>query len=153
MRAYPLFKKVFQSVLLFSLLSVALVGCGGGGGDDDFNPPPAQPFPTDNSLPPLNAFFDSYEGVEDTILQVDELFGILSNDEYPIGETEIEYPLGTVNGGDIEGFQNGAFEYEPPAGFLGQDSFTYTLRDRNGRTSSAEVFISVFPVDFRTTTE
>ena len=137
--------------MLIAVLSVVLVGCGGGTGDDGFDPPPPIPFPVDNNLPPLIAYFDSYEGREDTVLQVDDLFGILSNDEYPIGETEIEYPLGTVNGGDLEGFQSGAFEYDPPPGFTGQDSFTYTLVDRNGRTSSAEVFISVFPIDFRGT--
>ena len=151
MNFYNNFHRCVRSVLVLCVLSLTLAGCGGGSGDDfDFDPPPQQPFPANNNLPPLIAFFDSYEGVQDTVLQVDELFGILSNDEYPINETEIEYPLGTVNGGDIEGFQNGAFEYEPPGGFTGQDSFTYTLVDRNGRTSSAEVFITVFPPDFRT---
>jgi hypothetical protein len=149
MTFYSAIEKLFRGVLFLCVVS-ALVGCGGGTGDDaDFDPPPGPQFPVDNNLPPLLAFFDSYEGVEDTILQVDELFGILSNDEYPINETEIQYPLETVQGGDLEVFQDGAFEYEPPGGFTGQDSFTYTLVDRNGRTSSAEVFISVFPVGFQ----
>lgn len=142
-----------QLVRLFLLTSVILtVGCGGGTGDDidlgqDFTPLPV-PQP---QTPLLIAQFDSYEGRIDAVLQVDELFGILANDEYPVFDTTIEYPLYTVQGGELEGYQNGSFEYEPAAGFLGQDSFTYVLRDNLGRTSSAEVYIQVYPATFRGT--
>ena len=142
-----------QLVRLFLLVSVVLtVGCGGGSGDDlevgqDFTPVPV-PQP---QTPFLIAQFDSYEGRIDTILQVDELFGVLANDEYPVFDTTIEYPLFTVQGGDLEGYQNGSFEYEPPVGFLGQDSFTYVLRDSLGRLSSGEVYIQVYPANFRAT--
>lgn len=148
-----LFKQFSYRCAYFCLLTglaLVLVGCGGGSGDDfDFDAPPPPTFPANTTLPPLIAYFDSYEGRENTILQVDELFGILANDEYPINEIEIEFPFSTVQGGDLEVFQDGSFEYEPRAGFTGSDSFTYTLVDRNGRQSSAEVFITVFAENFR----
>ena len=122
-------------------LAGVLVGCGGGGDDFDFDTP--------NNPPPLIAYFDSYEGEVDTVLQVDELFGVLSNDEYPVFATTIEYPFETVNGGDLEGYQDGGFEYEPRPGFVGQDSFVYTLVANDGRESSATVFITVYAADFR----
>ena len=145
---------IVKQLLRFFLLTFVLLtaGCGGGSGDEvdvgqDFTPVPL-PRP---QTPLLIAQFDSYEGRIDTILQVDELFGILANDEYPVFDTTIEYPLFTVQGGDLEGYQNGSFEYEPPAGFSGQDSFTYVLRDRLGRISSAQVYIQVRPANFRAT--
>lgn len=124
-----------------------MAGCGDVGGNDldlgDLNfDDTNQNF--NNSIP-LSAFLDSYEGREDTILMVDELFGLLANDDYPIFDTEIIYPFDTVQGGFLEGFQNGSFTYEPPAGYTGEDSFTYILRDSQGRTSSAEVYIQVLP--------
>ena len=144
-----LYKPFRWTALLCLLAAFFFVGCGSGTGDDldlgEFNFDNQVP---GNGTPPLIAFLDSYEGRENTILLVDSLFGILANDEFPIFETQIEYPLDTVNGGFLEGFQNGSFEYEPPAGFVGEDSFTYTLRDQQGRTSSAQVFIEVFPTGF-----
>lgn len=136
-------------------LCVLLTGCGGGNDDDyydDYYYYDDYQFP-DNGPPPLIAHFDGYEGQEDTVLQVDELFGLLSNDEYPVFETDIEFPLSTVNNGDLEVFSDGSFIYEPRPGFLGPDSFTYTLITQDGRRSSAEVRITVYPVNFRMPTE
>lgn len=146
--------KLFRitSVLALAASLFVLPGCGDT--SDDFDIPDTGmnvPPPSNQPNIPLNAYLDSYEGEQDVILYVDDLFGVLANDEYPIYDTVIEYPLGTVQGGDLEGYQSGAFEYEPPAGFTGQDSFTYTLRDEFGRTSEAEVFIQVYPPGFRTT--
>lgn len=137
-------KRILIWVLLLSILPF-VSGCGGGGDEidigDDFTP---VPFPS-SGTPLLLAQFDSYEGRIDTVLFVDELFGILANDEYPVFDTIIEYPLFTVQGGDLEGYPNGSFEYDPPPGFVGEDTFTYTLRDDLGRTAQADVFIRVLP--------
>lgn len=140
--------RTLKKIVLLALTGL-LVGCGGGGDDFDIDVPTNPVPPSGNTTPPLIAYFDSYEGVVDTVLQVDELFGVLSNDEYPVFATTIEYPLSTVNGGDIEVYQDGGFEYEPPAGFTGQDSFVYTLVTNDGRESSATVYITVYPADFR----
>lgn len=142
-------------ITVYALLSLLLLmplisGCGSG--EDDINFDFSNDFDNNNAPPPgdfLLARFDAYESLQDTILQVDELFGILANDEFRVFNTFIDYPLFTVQGGDIEGFQNGSFEYDPPIGFVGEDSFTYTLTDDLGRTSSAEVFITVRPPGFR----
>jgi Bacterial Ig domain len=145
-------KSIVRVRAIVSLLALALLlaGCGGGGSDDvDFSETfPNSNFPTNPSTP-LIAAFDSYEATEDTFLQVDELFGVLANDDYPIFDTTIEYPFFTDQGGDLDGYQDGSFDYDPPPGFTGEDTFTYTLRDDMGRTSSAQVYISVFPVGFQ----
>lgn len=145
-------KKSIKTNLRIALALFALVlftaGCGGGGDDDffgdDFNPNPIPVNVPNNGPPLLLAQFDAYDTDVDTILFVDELFGILANDEYPVFDTVIEAPLFTVQGGDLEVFPDGSFEYEPQAGFTGDDSFEYTIRDTaTGRTSTAQVFISV----------
>lgn len=141
------------TLLFLTLVALFSAGCGGGNDDDFFddfdfsNDAVNVPIPT-NGQPLLIAQFDSYETEIDTVLMVDELFGILANDEYPVFDTVIEAPFFTDQGGDIEVFTNGSFEYDPPIGFQGEDTFTYTIRDTTtGRTSSATVFISVvFPV-------
>ncbi len=135
------------------LLAIFLAGCGGGSGDDFSTVPVPNPVPSTGNPTLLLAAVDSYETTEDLFLQVDELFGVLSNDEYPIYDTVIEYPFYTDQGGELDGYQNGSFDYQPPAGFTGQDTFTYTLTDDLGRTSSAQVFITVYPIDFRVAEE
>lgn len=145
MKTHQIARYVILMLLFWS--AFFLSGCGSGGGDDDpfvapeFNQGPPPRIPT---LPTLQAYYDSYEGRVDTVLFVNSLFGVLANDDYPEFDTVIEYPSFTVNGGALDGYQNGAFEYDPPAGFTGQDSFTYTLRDGEGRSSSTVVYINVY---------
>ncbi|CAN5511892.1 hypothetical protein BH10PSE4_BH10PSE4_31440 [soil metagenome] len=60
--------------------------------------------------------------------------------------------LTTAKGGSVNyvppsGGGPGFFHYEPAAGFLGQDSFTYRAADGDGSISDAVVMIQVGPVD------
>jgi hypothetical protein len=41
---------------------------------------------------------------------------------------------------------DGSFSYNPPAGFVGTDTFTYTVTDTTGKTDSASVTVTVSPV-------
>ncbi|HSE16084.1 MAG TPA: Ig-like domain-containing protein, partial [Pyrinomonadaceae bacterium] len=51
----------------------------------------------------------------------------------------------SANGGDVNLSSDGSFTYNPPAGFEGNDSFTYTLNDNDGEgaTDTATVSITV----------
>lgn len=139
-----------RSIFLIALAAFLLSGCGDSGNDDfidsDFDYVSRPPTP--NTIP-LSTGYDRYTGVEDTVLQVSELYGVLANDTYPIYNTTITWPRYTTNGGYLEGYSSGAFEYEPKSGFTGQDSFTYTLTAQDGRTTTGQVYIQVYPVGYR----
>ncbi|HET6977403.1 MAG TPA: Ig-like domain-containing protein [Pyrinomonadaceae bacterium] len=50
----------------------------------------------------------------------------------------------SANGGQVTATTgNGSFEYNPPAGFTGTDSFTYTVTDSGGGTATATVTLNV----------
>jgi len=51
--------------------------------------------------------------------------------------------LGTAQGGLVTIQSNGDFEYVPPAGFTGSDSFEYTVMDTQGGDARATVTVSV----------
>lgn len=144
----------FLNPLLGLLLAVlTLSGCGGGGNDPFEDYPPYYDNgglyvpPPNNNPSQLLAYYDSYDTFADSILFVDDFDGVLANDIYLTGEAYADFPLSSVQGGDIEGYSDGSFEYEPPVGFVGDDSFTYTLVGLDGRTSSAQVFLHVYPLE------
>ncbi len=152
-------RQKFYLLILASALSLS--GCGGGGGDDGFDantdgifipppqagpqlPAPSNPSPTPGPTGQLLAYYDTYDTTVDTELSVPSLDGVLVNDSYPIGSSFIEFPVYSLQGGYIEGFFNGGFNYRPPAGFVGEDSFLYTLSDNSGRSSTARVYLNVY---------
>ena len=53
----------------------------------------------------------------------------------------------SANGGTVA-LSGGIVTYTPPAGFLGSDSFSYTISDGNGGTASASVLVLVDPSPF-----
>ena len=70
------------------------------------------------------------------------LYGnILDND---IGENiEVISFSQPTSGGSLTVQSNGDFVYNPPLGFIGTDTFTYTITDANNETDSATVTINV----------
>ncbi|HSS21263.1 MAG TPA: Calx-beta domain-containing protein [Pyrinomonadaceae bacterium] len=69
--------------------------------------------------------------------------GVLGNDFTGVPNATITAPPSTsANGGDVSLAADGSFTYNPPAGFEGADSFTYTLTNSEG-SNSATVTINV----------
>ncbi len=68
--------------------------------------------------------------------------GVITNDYDPDGDTVyICGNTGAVNGTVVQ--SGGSFIYTPNAGFVGTDSFTYTICDGNGGTDIATVVVTV----------
>jgi hypothetical protein len=69
--------------------------------------------------------------------------GVLGNDFVGIPSATITgAPATSANGGDVTVNADGSFTYNPPAGFEGTDTFTYTLTNSEG-SNSATVTINV----------
>ncbi len=69
---------------------------------------------------------------------------VLSNDFALPGETlDIVTTSGSSAGGVVQVGANGQILYTPPAGFVGQDVFTYTMRNSLGETGTATVIVNV----------
>ena len=71
------------------------------------------------------------------------VIGVIDNDLIPPGAS-VTVAIGSAaaNGSaTVDGLSIG---YTPNAGYLGPDSFTYTLTDQNGNTSTATVNVTVF---------
>jgi uncharacterized repeat protein (TIGR01451 family) len=73
--------------------------------------------------------------------------GVLANDSDPDGVgPALTVTAGTflsAQGGNVNLSADGSFTYNPPAGFEGSDSFTYTLDDGEGNTDTGTVTITV----------
>jgi VCBS repeat-containing protein len=72
---------------------------------------------------------------------------VLGNDVDPDGDTLTV--TGATNGanGAVTLNANGTLTYAPKANFHGQDSFTYTISDGKGGTASAQVIVTVNPIN------
>jgi hypothetical protein len=69
--------------------------------------------------------------------------GVLGNDFIGLPSATITAPpITSTNGGDVTLNANGSFTYNPPAGFEGTDTFSYTLTNSEG-SNSATVTINV----------
>ena len=76
--------------------------------------------------------------------------GVLANDNDPDDAvngagtlTVSAAPSTTTQGGNLSVSANGGFTYNPAPGFMGADTFTYTLSDGEGKTDTATVTINV----------
>src|SRR5262249_38084827 len=88
---------------------------------------------------------DSYTCIGNVGITVNAAGGLLANDVNPQGSGTISASAGTstLQGGVIAVSSNGSFTYNPPVGFEGTDSFTYTLTHSNGKTDMATVNLTV----------
>ncbi|HEX8560198.1 MAG TPA: PxKF domain-containing protein [Pyrinomonadaceae bacterium] len=87
---------------------------------------------------------DSYAAVGNVRISVPAAGGLTSNDSDPDGDAlTASAPATSANGGDVSVSADGSFTYNPPAGFEGTDSFTYTVTDGDGPADSATVSINV----------
>ena len=90
---------------------------------------------------------DAYRWYGNVTLEVDgtPLPTLLANDADPDGDvfTITASDAATVQGGVVQNVDtnSGAFDYLPPPGFNGVDSFTYTIEDDDGNASTATATI------------
>ncbi len=91
---------------------------------------------------------DSYSTNENTQLVISTP-GLLSNDTDADGDPVAVsgFDAISVNGGTVSVNANGSFDYTPPAGFVGSDTFTYTIDDGNGGSDNATVTIVIDDVN------
>src|SRR6266850_850512 len=70
--------------------------------------------------------------------------GVLTNDLDPNGGSDVvvaPFPTTSTNGGTVSLNADGSFTYNPPVGFKGTDTFTYTAGNGAGKTDTATVSI------------
>ncbi|HZB44396.1 MAG TPA: Ig-like domain-containing protein, partial [Pyrinomonadaceae bacterium] len=93
---------------------------------------------------------DSYNVLGNVRIQPNAAAGLLANDCDPdnggpcssAGLTA-SGPTTSAQGGNVVVNANGSFSYNPPAGFEGVDSFTYTVTDPQGKTDTATANFTV----------
>ena len=89
------------------------------------------------------AVHDAYSAVGNVRIQVDAANGVLGNDFGAPAPVATVITGGTsAQGGDVNLAADGSFTYDPPAGFEGADTFTYTITNANG-SDTATVTIDV----------
>lgn len=94
------------------------------------------------------AFDDSgYTATGNVRISISAVNGVLVNDIDPdtLNNTGLTASAGatSANGGNVVMAANGSFSYNPPAGFTGTDTFTYTVTDTNGATGTGTVTFNV----------
>ena len=86
---------------------------------------------------------DSYTAVGNVRIQVNAAGGLLANDYGVPAPTAVVVPSGvSAQGGNVTVAADGSFTYDPPAGYEGADTFTYTATNANG-ADTATVTITV----------
>ncbi len=99
-------------------------------------------------LPILDVFDDSIATTEDTAVDIDILAN--DNDLPTIGTLTLTNPTdGMVtieNNGTPNNPSDDSISYVPNAGFMGTDSFTYTLCDNSGNCDTATITVVVNPI-------
>jgi len=88
---------------------------------------------------------DSYTVQVDVALTVPPSTGVLANDNDPDGQTVIISSVdgASAQGGSVTMEADGGFDYQPPPGFIGVDSFVYRIDDEDGNTDPASVILLV----------
>lgn len=88
---------------------------------------------------------DAYTAVMNTLLTIPAGSGLLQNDfdDNIPGLSVTNFSVSSVQGGTVSVGANGSFTYNPPSGFTGNDSFTYTITDSDMQTNTGTVKIRV----------
>lgn len=114
------------------MLSLCVWGCG----DCD------DPFLLQNSSAAApTAVNDQFAALGNTPLTVNAAQGVLANDTHN-GGVVISFDATSANGGTVAVNLNGSFQYVPAVGFLGNDTFNYTVSNLGG-SSTATVTIAI----------
>ena len=92
-----------------------------------------------NSVP--NAISDNYKTLHDKVLNVPVAEGVLANDSDFDNDLLTATKVKNPNNGTLGFNKDGSFIYTPNPGFLGVDSFTYTVSD--GIATSPEISANI----------
>ena len=92
---------------------------------------------------PLNDPPVAEDDVSNTLVNTQVMVAVLNNDFDVDGDALSILLVGTANNGSVVDNGDGTVSYNPNIGFLGIDSFTYTITDGNGTTASATVVVFV----------
>jgi len=124
-----------KRIVFLVILSVVLNSCSESSGSGTIVPPPV------NNEKPV-AVDDAATTIEDSVLVLADL---LSNDTVITNSSITSIDLTSANSGSIVDNRNGTYSYTPPAGFVGDDTFNYTLCDNDATPdcSTATVTITV----------
>jgi hypothetical protein len=93
-----------------------------------------------NTAPVANN--DNYIGQKNTTLNIGAP-GLFANDSDDVAFTLDTFDAASVNGGTVVVNADGSFSYTPATGFVGLDTFTYTIEDTPGLSDTATVSIDV----------
>ncbi len=90
---------------------------------------------------------DVYSSIGNVGINIPSGSGLLTNDLNPHSSGTLVITASqsaSIQGGTVSvNLANGSFTYEPPPGFEGSDSFTYTLSNGTGLTDDATVTINI----------
>jgi uncharacterized repeat protein (TIGR01451 family) len=90
---------------------------------------------------------DAYSVIGNVGITVPAANGLLSNDVNPQGTGTISVttaPTMSAQGGNVTVAADGSFSYNPPVGYEGPDSFSYTItHNPNGKTDTGTVTLTV----------
>jgi hypothetical protein len=91
------------------------------------------------------AFDDTYTAVGNVRISVPAANGLTSNDSDPDGGTVVANAgtSSSASGGDVTVNADGSFTYNPPPGFEGADTFTYTIAGASAPSNTATVTVNV----------
>lgn len=93
-----------------------------------------------NTAPVAND--NNYIGQKNTTLNITAP-GLFVDDSDDVGFTLDSFDAASVHGGTVVVNTDGSFSYTPATGYVGVDSFTYTIKDTPGLTDTATVTIDV----------
>ncbi|QLG89639.1 retention module-containing protein [Chitinibacter bivalviorum] len=110
------------------------------------NTPPVANNDTFTPASPPNALNDALNTNEDTPLVIQGTT-LLANDSDADGNPLTIIGVGTAGNGTVILNADGSITYTPNANYNGPDSFTYTISDGQGGTSTATVTVGVTPVN------
>ncbi len=85
----------------------------------------------------------AYDDRADTTLERSTTTGNVLANDVGVGLNITAFDATSTQGGSVIGNADNTFTYRPPAGFLGIDTFSYTITDSRGRTDRGTVTVAV----------
>ena len=124
--------KLRRCLLLAAVGALLNLGISGCGNSEEFVF--TQGAVVNPNVPPT-ANLDNYLSVGNAPLTIPAARGVLANDEVNGGSISSFQSTGTA-GGTVQLADDGSFTYNPPFGFTGNDTFSYTLANSAGESST-----------------